>query len=220
MPAAAPRIVGVTVGPFQENCYLVVDEASGRAALVDPGDEGARVAKLVRDSGAALEAIWLTHAHIDHIGAVAAVKREWDVPVFLHPADRWFYENGTRQAEMYGLPFEDPPPFERTLADGGVLELGELRFSVLHTPGHAPGLCVFHGHGVALAGDLIFAGSIGRTDLPLSDPRAMQRSLQRALAELADGTVVYPGHGPVTTMAAERASNPFLTGALRVSGAW
>ena len=217
--ASPPRIAAITVGPFQENCYLLVDEPSGRAALIDPGDEGDRVVRMVREADVTLEAVWLTHAHVDHIGGVAAVRRAWDVPVFLHPADRPLYVNGARQAAAYGLPFDDPPPFDRELADGEVLELGALRFTVMHAPGHAPGLCVFHGHGVALAGDLIFAGSIGRTDLPLSDPRAMDRSLRRALAELDDATVVYPGHGPATTMAEERRSNPFLSGAARVLGA-
>jgi hydroxyacylglutathione hydrolase len=221
MPAgSAPKISGVTVGPFQENCYLVVDEASGRAALVDPGDEGARIVRMVQDASVTLEAVWLTHAHIDHIGGVAAVKRAWDVPVFLHPADRPLYDNGARQAAAYGLPFDVPPSFDRELAEGDVLELGALRFSVMHTPGHAPGLCVFHGHGVVLAGDLLFAGSIGRTDLPLSDPRAMQHSLERVVAELPEEAVVYPGHGPLTTLAEERRSNPFLSGAARVLGAW
>lgn len=217
-PITGPRIASATVGAFQENAYLVVDDSSGRAALVDPGAEGGRLVEMVRAAGVTLEAIWLTHAHVDHIGGIAAVKRAYDVPIFLHPADTPFYENGSRSAAAYGIPFEDPPPFDRQLEEGDVLELGALRFSVLHTPGHAPGLCIFHGHGAALVGDLIFAGSIGRTDLPLSDPRAMQRSLQRALEALPDETVIYPGHGPVTTMAAERGANPFLNGAARVLG--
>lgn len=210
------RISRLTVGPFEENCYLVVDESSRRAALVDPGDEAARVIRMVRESGAALDAIWLTHAHVDHIGALAAVKREWDVPVYLHPADAPLYAAGERQAAFYGLPFEQPDPPERELADGDRLRIGSLEFAVMHTPGHSPGLVVFHGHGIALAGDLLFAGSIGRTDLPLSSPADMDASLRRIMNELQDNVAVHPGHGPSTSIGAERVSNPFVNGQARV----
>jgi hydroxyacylglutathione hydrolase len=210
------KISRVTVGPFEENCYLVVDDTTRRAVLIDPGDEPDRIARMVRQSGAELEAIWLTHAHIDHIGALAAVKREWDVPVYMHPADEPLFAAGARQAAYYGLAFEQPEPPERPLADGGRVRVGELEFQVLHTPGHAPGLVVFHGHGVVLAGDLLFAGSIGRTDLPLSNPADMEASLARVMRELTDDVAVRPGHGPSTTIGRERASNPFVNGLARV----
>jgi glyoxylase-like metal-dependent hydrolase (beta-lactamase superfamily II) len=206
-----------TVGPFQENAYLLVDERASAAVLVDPGDEGDRLVAAVRESGATLEAIWLTHAHIDHVGAIARVVREWVVPVFLHPADRPLYDRVEMQAAVYGLPFEAPPPPDRELDDGDTLTVGTLEFRVMHTPGHAPGLVVIHGHGIAFVGDLVFAGSIGRTDLPLSDPHGMARSLER-LASLPGDTVLYPGHGPSTTLARERAENPFLNGMVRVVG--
>lgn len=211
----APRIGFLTVGPFQENAYLVADAEHGRAVLVDPGDEGDRILRMVEEAGVALEAIWLTHAHLDHVGGIAAVKRRFDVPVLLHPADLPLYERADRQAAAYGLPFEQPAPPERGLAEGDRLTVGRFSFDVLHTPGHAPGHCVFVGHGLMLGGDLLFAGSIGRTDLPLSDPRAMQQSLERVTA-LEDATVVYPGHGPSTTIGTERRSNPFLSGAARL----
>ena len=210
------KISRLTVGPFEENCYLVVDEATQRAALVDPGDEASRIARMVRDSGAELDAIWLTHAHIDHIGALAAVKREWDVPVYMHPADAPLYAAGARQAAFYGLEFEQPEPPERELAHGDRARVGNLEFEVLHAPGHSPGLVVFHGNGVILAGDLLFAGSIGRTDLPLSSPADMEASLARVIRELADDVAVHPGHGPATSIGRERASNPFLNGQARV----
>ena len=210
------KITWRTVGRFQENCYLVVDDRTGRAVLVDPGDEGAQVVAMVRESRAELEAVWLTHAHIDHIGALAAVKRAWDVPVFLHPADLPLFERAELAAAAYGVPFEMPPPPELPLADGERLLVGGLTFTVLHVPGHAPGHVIFVGEGVALGGDLLFAGSIGRTDLPFCDPAAMQRSLARAAA-LPDATVVYPGHGPATTIGREKASNPFLSGLMGVA---
>ncbi len=209
-------ISSVTVGPFEENCHLVMDEDSRAAVLVDPGDEGARIVREVKKAGADLKAIWLTHAHLDHIGGIAAVLREWNVPVYLHPLDRPLYDGGAQQAAAYGLPFEAPPPPNRDLAEGDVMEVGALRFDVLHVPGHAPGHVAFHGHGVVLSGDCLFAGSIGRTDFPLCDPAALERSLER-LAALPGETQVYAGHGRLTTIGEEQRTNPFLTGVARIA---
>jgi glyoxylase-like metal-dependent hydrolase (beta-lactamase superfamily II) len=204
-----------TVGPFEENAYLAVDEATGRAVFIDPGDEGARLVDVVRKSGATLEAIWLTHAHVDHIGGIAALRRAFDVPILLHPSDQPVYSGGAQVARMYGIPFDVPPPPDRPLAEGQELTIGKSRFEVLHVPGHAPGHVLFVGHDLIFGGDLIFAGSIGRTDLPLSDPAAMQDSLARA-ATLAPSLTLHPGHGRSTTIGDELRSNPFLSGAARV----
>jgi glyoxylase-like metal-dependent hydrolase (beta-lactamase superfamily II) len=204
-----------TVGPFQENCYLVVDETTNRAVLIDPGDDATQLVEMVRASNAELDAIWLTHAHIDHIGAIAEVRRRYDVPVHLHPLDLPYYERlSARAAEMYGIEFEQPDGPHHELAEGDVLSVGNLRFTVMHVPGHAPGLVSFNGEGVSLSGDLLFAGSIGRTDLPLSNPFDMDASLERFSA-LPGETIVYPGHGSSTTIAEERRTNPFLAGRAR-----
>lgn len=204
------------VGPLQENCYLVVDQAAGEAALVDPGAEGERLVEAVRASGARLVGVWLTHAHFDHVGGVAAVRRAFpDAPIHLHPDDQPLYERATQSAAAWGLDLEPPPPADVALAEGDVLTLGEHAFTVQHAPGHAPGHVVIHGHGLAFVGDCLFAGSVGRTDLPLSDARALARSLER-IAELPPATRVLPGHGPETTIATERMSNPFLNGDLRM----
>ena len=202
----------VTVGVFQENSYLITDDESRRGVLVDPGDEPARIITMVRTAGVELDAIWLTHAHLDHIGAVAAVTRQWNVPVLLHEADLVLYRRAAQQAAFYGLDFEQPSDPDGRLHDGDVLSVGASRFVVRHTPGHAPGHVVFVGDKVMLGGDLLFAGSIGRTDLPLSNPEAMEQSLS-LVATFDPDLVVYPGHGPATTIATELASNPFLASA-------
>ena len=212
------RISSVVVGPFQENSYCLVDDRGVEAVLIDPGEDDPRIAAMVDESGATLSAIWLTHGHLDHIGGIAAIRRRWDVPIHLHPADAWLYGEGAeRAAQMYGVPFEAPPPPDVALAEGDRLSLGSLTFEVWHVPGHAPGHVVFLAPGIAIGGDLLFAGSIGRTDLPLSDPAAMRASLER-VASLPPATVVHAGHGPATTIAQELASNPFLTGLARPVG--
>jgi len=207
----------ITVGAFQENCYLVVDDRSNRAVIVDPGSEGERLVEEIEQTGATLEAIWITHAHVDHVGAIASVKRKWDVPIYLHPLDLRLYQAASRQAEVYGLPFEEPPAPDREFLDGERLKVGNEEMTVMHTPGHAPGHVVIHGNGIALVGDCLFAGSIGRTDLPFSNPPLLAASLEK-ISALPSQTVVYPGHGVETTIAQERKSNPFLNGTARIVG--
>jgi hydroxyacylglutathione hydrolase len=207
-----------TVGAFEENCWLVQDPGTREAVLIDPGDEPEALVTMVEDAGALLRAVWLTHAHLDHIGAVEGIRRRWrGIPVHLHPADLPVYTNGARAARAYGIPFEQPAAPERELREGEDLTVGALRFTVWHLPGHAPGHVAFIGDGHCFSGDLLFAGSIGRSDLPLSDPRALAASLQR-LVTIPPGTIVHPGHGPATSIGAERATNPFLTGAARIVG--
>lgn len=209
------RIDVRTVGPFEENSYLLIDEGTQRAILVDPGAEGDRLVAMVRDSGATLDAIWLTHAHLDHMGAINTVRAEYPVPVHLHPLDLPFYESLSAQAaRMYGLPWDQPDITPVPFADGDVLKCGSAAFTVMHVPGHAPGLVSFSAPGVAVSGDLLFAGSIGRTDLPLCDPYAMDVSLER-FGALPAATHVYPGHGPATTIGRELETNPFLSGRAR-----
>ena len=176
------RIDHVTVGPFEENCYLLVDPEAGEAILVDPGDEFDAIEGLVARHGVTPSAVWLTHAHLDHIGAITAVRRAWPgIPVWLHPADAPVYAYAHMAAARYGLPWDQPEPHDQDLADGMRLAVGAHAFTVWHVPGHAPGHVAFVGDEVVVGGDCLFAGSVGRTDLPLCDPRAFAASLARLM---------------------------------------
>jgi hydroxyacylglutathione hydrolase len=208
-------VTQVTVGAFQENCYIVSDPNSEATAIVDPGGEPDRIIAAVEETGRTPEAIWITHAHVDHIGAIAPLKRRWNIPVWLHPLDEPLYRVGGRQAQLYGIPYEEPPVADSHFEDGAKLALGTLELTVMHAPGHAPGHVVLHGHGNALVGECLFAGSIGRTDLPFSNPTQLEASLKR-IAALPPETIVHPGHGDITTIGAERVSNPFLNGTARI----
>ncbi len=202
-------IVTFETGPLQENAYLVVDRDRRDAAIVDPGDDGDQLIAAIEQAEAKLRDIWLTHAHFDHIGAVKALRTHFSVPVHLHEADIRMFEAGPFQAASYGIPFDgDEVPAGR-FVDGQGLTLGGLSFTVMHTPGHSPGHVTIYGHGVALVGDCLFAGSIGRTDLPLGNGAELGRSLLRIVA-LPPETRVLPGHGPATTVAEERRSNPYI----------
>lgn len=209
------RILSRTVGLLEENSYLVVDDATREAVLIDPGADAGVLLDMIRESGAELRAIWITHGHLDHIGAVAAIRREYNVPVYLHAADRPVYEAQSFFAQAYGMPFEQPDPADAEVAHGDVMRVGSLAFDVHHTPGHSPGHVIFVGHGVMLGGDVLFAGSIGRTDLPLANPAHMAETLG-FVRMLPPETIVYPGHGAPTTIGAELRSNPFLNGTANV----
>jgi hydroxyacylglutathione hydrolase len=204
----------LTVGPFQENCYIIGDEQTGIGALVDPGDEAARIALAVEQTGLDIGQIIITHAHIDHVGAVAALADEYACPVLMHAEAEPMLQQLPTQAMMMGLRFGKVPSVDRHLEDEEVLEVGGLRLRSLYTPGHAPGHLAFYleDEGLVLSGDALFAGSVGRTDLFGGSMDLLLRSINERLLTLPDETRVLSGHGPETTIGEERAHNPFLGG--------
>jgi hydroxyacylglutathione hydrolase len=210
------EIVALPNGQFMENCWLVADPRTGQAAMVDPGEESDLFLAEVERRRWTLGAIWLTHAHIDHILGVAAVKRATGALVYLHPDDRPLYDALPDQGTWFGMRADRPPAPDRLLAAGERLTIGGLEFVVRHTPGHSPGSVSFLGHGTIFGGDVLFNGSIGRTDLPGGDFATLMRSIQRDFLSLPDSTVIRSGHGPETTVGVERLTNPFLTGAHRL----
>lgn len=207
-----PAVVVVPNGPFVENCYLVADEASGEAAIVDPGADAERFLALLDERGWRCTGIWLTHAHIDHVQGVGTVHEATGAPIHLHPLDRPLYDNLPQQAGWFGGHADPAPEPQVEWADGDEAVVGAHRFTVRHAPGHTPGHVVLLGHGVALVGDVLFQGSVGRVDLPGGHGPTLIESIERVLLPLDDATVVHPGHGPRTTIGAERRDNPFLTG--------
>ena len=207
------EIVPIPNGQFVQNCYLVADAEQKVAVLVDPGEEADRFLSELRRRNWTLHAIWLTHAHIDHILGVEAVHAAHPVPIHLHPADLPLYRGLPEQGRWMGFDVKAPPPPDRELRPGETLKVGGVSFAVRHVPGHSPGHVAFVGNGVILGGDVLFSGSIGRTDLPGGDMATLMQSIQTEFLTLPDSTIVHSGHGPETTVGIERETNPFLTGA-------
>jgi hydroxyacylglutathione hydrolase len=206
----------LTVSPFQENCYVIGDEESMTGAVIDPGDEAARIALTVERVGLEISQIIVTHSHIDHVGAVAQLVDEYMCPVLMHNEAEAMLKTVPQQAMMMGMRFGKVPKVDRHIGDDEILEVGSLRLRSLYTPGHAPGHLAFlvEDEDTVFSGDALFAGSVGRVDLPGGSMEVLMRSISERLLILPDETRVLSGHGPETTIGRERVSNPFLGGRL------
>jgi len=203
------RVETLVLGPFQSNCYLVRAEDQSQGIVIDPGSDPEQV--LSRVTGwDGVSAILLTHAHLDHVGAVAEVARSTGAPIYLHPGDRFLYDAAADQGRMFGISVEQPPAPDVELADGQILDIAGIHLSVRFAPGHSPGGVVFVGPGMAFVGDCVFAGSIGRTDLAGGDMNTLLHSIRQQILTLPASTILSSGHGPATTVEREAASNPFL----------
>jgi len=211
------KIVQIPNGQFVENCYLVIDERSRECVVIDPGEEAGLILRRITEAGVRPVAIWVTHAHLDHVMGVPRLSRETRAPIYLHPADRELYDHVIQQGLAFGIRVESLPPPDREFVPGETVRVGTVGFTVRHAPGHSPGSVCLVGDGVVFTGDVLFAGSIGRTDLPGADFDTLIRSIERELLVLPDSTMVYSGHGPETTVGRERGTNPFLTGVHRVA---
>ena len=207
----------VPVTAFQQNCSVLWCEKTRRAAIVDPGGDIERVLKVIESNGLTLEKVLITHAHLDHAGATAELARRYSVPIEgPHSGDQFWIEQMPAQAKMFGFPPSEAFVPTRWLQQGDHVTVGELEFEVRHCPGHTPGHVVFfHAPSrFAIVGDVLFAGSIGRTDFPRGNHADLIRSIRENLFPLGDDVTFLPGHGPTSTFGAERRSNPFVADAL------
>jgi hydroxyacylglutathione hydrolase len=201
------------VGMLQCNCSILGDETSGEAIVVDPGDDIPRIVKLLEKHHLTVKQILITHAHIDHIAGAARLKQLTGAPILYNPRDLPLVQMMDVQATWLGMPTPEVHAPDDALEDGRVIAITGLRGNILATPGHTQGSVCLHlpTQQLLLAGDTLFAGSVGRTDLPGGDTRTLIRSIHDKLLTLPDTTIVVPGHGPNTTIGVERESNPFLT---------
>lgn len=212
------RVKGFALGDWQTNCWLVYLDGGGtrRGWIIDPGDRPEVLLKFVAENAIAVEAVLFTHAHLDHImGLEAVIKAIGEVPIYAHPLEHgWFGDPQLNLSAFAGVPPVSVRPPTHTLEDGDELTIGATSWRVLHTPGHSPGSVSLYcaDARVAIVGDTLFAGSIGRSDFPSSDSAVLMDSLRRVLMALPDDCAVHPGHGPITSIGRERTTNPWITG--------
>jgi len=210
------RIATAAAPPFYKNGFVVSCEETRAAVLIDPGDEVEELLDAVRSDALNVQAILLTHAHLDHITGVGRAKAALGVPIWLHRDDLFLYDGVVEQGRMFGLRVDAQPPVDRFYEPGESLRFGRYIVNVLHTPGHCPGgVCLAIGRDEAserelFVGDTLFSGSIGRTDLPGGDMETLLQSIRTVLFRFPDDTVVHSGHGPDTTIGVERTTNPFF----------
>jgi len=202
-------IKSLAVGPIQANCFIVGCETTLAGAVIDPGDDADRILAVVKKANLRIEHIINTHGHFDHVGGNRRLKDATGAALMIHSLDAPMLAQLDRMAGAFGLNAENSPAPDRILEDGDTIEVGDLRLDVLHTPGHTPGGISLHADGCVFVGDTLFQGSIGRTDFPGGNFDTLIASIRRKLFALDDQTTVYTGHGPETTIGAEKRYNPF-----------
>lgn len=203
------KVKSIIVGPIQSNCYIVYDEKSLDAIVIDPGEEAGKIMREIDEGHLKVHYIVCTHGHFDHIGAVAEVKKKTGAKVVINKKDIEIYKHAGELAASWGFHIEQPPEPDLLVEEGNELIAGGLKFMVLATPGHSPGGICLHGHGVLFTGDTIFAGSVGRTDLYGGDMGELKKSFIR-LISLPPDTEILPGHGSLSTVGEEQVTNFFV----------
>jgi hydroxyacylglutathione hydrolase len=205
------KIVHREVSPFLSNAYLVIDEATKKAALIDPGDEADTLSEFVVQAGVEVVYLLATHGHVDHVGAAAEMSRMLGLGFMACREDEFLLDALPETCRLYGLNPAETPTIAQELRGGDELPLGEETLAFLHAPGHSPGSVLIRaGEGDLIVGDVLFAGSVGRTDLPGGDLKALEHSIMKVLLPLGDEVRIHPGHGPATTIGWEKSSNMFI----------
>jgi len=203
-------LIRLIVGPLQVNCFILADEKTKEAVVIDPGDDAQTILKIIKEKDLKIKYVVNTHAHFDHVGANKAIKEATGAELLLHEADAPLLAAAANQSRSFGMDPVSSPAADRYVKQGDVLSAGEVSLKVLHTPGHTPGGISLLENGLVFTGDALFAGSIGRTDFPGGDLLTLIRSIRTQLMVLPDDTKVFSGHGPATTIGEERRENPFL----------
>jgi hydroxyacylglutathione hydrolase len=210
MTSSKLQVETLIVGPLFSNCYIIYDDKEKLGAVIDPGDDAEDILEAVKNLGIKIKYILATHGHFDHVGAVAPLRKEFGAEFLAHKGDFFFLEDGVNAANRWGVEIAQPPKPDRFIEDGDKIKVGEFELEVIHTPGHSPGGVSFLCDRMLFGGDTLFQGSIGRTDFRKGSFEEIANSIRSRLYSLPDDTVVYTGHGPVTTIGDEKKHNAFV----------